>query len=299
MSEQLIITNEQIQNSGEHVMSLAFLDPAYHDTARLMRDMHKAGELVTAVDLDNTLGDARNGWVPGDHQPEPDYDLVMSLRELNKQNGGRTAIITGRPKRFVDSALPGVHLWTATEQGCVIHTPNGTEMSRQAVIHMDLLREAVEVCERKYGGRIEAFKTATMTFEFTQVEGAVRLAPTIANDIEAAIREHDPDQLVEVVSIAKPENCAIEILPSGINKRFALDIMTKRVQVFHNAAWAYFGDNNSDTPVMDKLKANRHHQGFIGWVGAEVPKRYRDYERTIHLREPSDTRQLLRFMIAG
>ena len=226
---------------------------AGRDVALRLLDAHSRQRVAWFFDLDGTLIHAK----PGENAGVPaDTALQDMLNRLSAQSGGAVAVVTGRPRVFVESLLPRRDYASGVEHGAILQeVPQGDWKRRSKVTKetLDRIRAVLEDRIRGIeGAQVEDHKEGTLTVEFTAAAHPEKLA----DELEAAIKAYLAAQGGEPIDVLKavvPGNCVIELLPQGAGKAAAVDHLmasapfTGRIPVF-------CGDSAGDAGAMARVK---------------------------------------------
>lgn len=233
---------------------------------------HQRRGVAWFFDLDGTMITApagENAIVAADR------DLQKMLNRLSVQAGGAVAVITGRPRLFVDSLIPRRNFASGVEHGALLQENNQTDpwqrRSKASKAELDELRA---VLERQISGiagaQVEDHKEGTLTVEFTR---AAR-PDDLADRLEDAIRRHLAQRAaagtatpIDVLRATVPGNYVIELLPAGAGKAPAVDHLMATAR-FAGKIPVFCGDSKGDEAAMMRVRALG---GIAIGVGPKAP----------------------------
>ena len=238
-----------------------------HEKLAQLYARHRGGGVAWFFDLDGTLIHAK----PGENVNVPaDAALQDMLNALTRQSGGALAVITGRPRVFVESLLPARDFASGVEHGAILQdVPQGPWQRRSKVTKetLDNIRAVLEDRIRGIpGAQVEDHKVGTLTVEFTQAADPDRLA----DELEAAIKTFLAAQGGEPIDVLKatvPGNYVIELLPQGAGKAQAVDHLMAAAP-FAGKIPVFCGDSKGDEGAMLRV---RERGGIAIGIGPKAP----------------------------
>jgi trehalose 6-phosphate phosphatase len=234
---------------------------------RSLRALHEAGRLAWFFDLDGTLIHADPGSNLG---VAADMDLQHMLNTLAARSGGAVAVVTGRPRVFVEALLPQRHYPAGVEHGAILQdVPQGPWQRRSKVAQETLDQIRAVLADRIRGiegAQIEREKEGSITIEFTRAADPERLA----DELEAAVKAFLAAQggvPIDVLKAVVPGNCVIELLPQGAGKAHAVDHLMAAAP-FAGRVPVFCGDSAGDEAAMIRV---RQLGGIAIGVGPKAP----------------------------
>lgn len=240
---------------------------AGQDIADRLTGLHGTGGVAWFFDLDGTLIHAK----PGENANVPaDQALQSLLNMLTAQSGGALAVVTGRPRVFVESLLPRRDFASGVEHGAILQEiPQGPWHRRSKVTKetLDRIRSVLEARIRNIpGAQVEDHKEGTLTVEFTAAANPDKLA----DELEAAIKSYLAAQGGEPIDVLKatvPGNYVIELLPQGAGKAAAVDHLMATAR-FAGKIPVFCGDSAGDEGAMQRV---RQLGGIAIGIGPKAP----------------------------
>ena len=237
-------------------------------------------------DADGTL--AR--FEPGNHDKAPHArDVEHILNDLHSNAQGAVAVITGRPKTFIDNAFPFRQFLAAGEHGAYTITPEGNVKFAGQDYDFHRIRSTVEKALDDFlifnGAYVEDHKWATLTLQFTEAANPEQIVDDIKSILEASldgIEQDESDPLRVEVSPA-PGNFVGDILPASACKAKSMDLFMKD-PAFAGKIPVAWGDSNGDSEMFRRAK---ELGGITVGVGPKAPK------SDIHLADPEAVLALL------
>lgn len=227
---------------------------SHKSTADKLAQAHRQGRIAWFFDLDGTLIHAtpgKNAGVPADAA------LTATLNKLTAQAGGAVAVVTGRPRVFVESLLPQRAYPCGVEHGAILQSVAHGPWERRSPLDKATLDKIRAVLEDRIrgiaGAQVEDHKEGTLTVEFTKAAQPEKLA----DELEAAIRAWLARQdglAIDVLKAAVPGNYVIELLPTGVGKAAAVDHLMATAP-FAGKRPIFCGDSKGDEGAMLRVKA--------------------------------------------
>lgn len=237
---------------------------------RLLQE-HNKGRAAWFFDLDGTLIHAK----PGENvNVPPDRTLQAMLNKLADRTGGAVAIITGRPRIFVETLLPLRNYPTGVEHGAILQEkPRGawTRRSKVEKEELDEIRALIEAeIKNIAGAQIEDHKQGTLTVEFTQAANpdalADRLEAQLRTIMQARAARGDRAP-IDILRATVPGNYVIELLPQGVGKAQAVDHLMATAS-FKGKIPVFCGDSQGDEGAMRRV---RELGGIAIGIGPKAP----------------------------
>ena len=223
------------------------------DIALRLLNAHSQRRVAWFFDLDGTLIHAK----PGENAGVPqDADLQDMLNTLSAQARGAVAVITGRPRVFVESLLPRRNYASGVEHGAILQEIPQGEWKRRSKVTKETLDKIRAVLEDRIrgidGAQVEDHKEGTLTLEFTAAANPEKLG----DELEAAVKAYLATQdgaPIEVLKAVVPGNCVIELLPQGAGKAAAVDHLMAAAP-FAGRLPVFCGDSAGDAGAMARVK---------------------------------------------
>lgn len=223
------------------------------DIALRLMNAHVRGRVAWFFDLDGTLIHAK----PGENAGIPaDTALQDMLNTLSAQARGAVAVVTGRPRVFVESLLPLRQYASGVEHGAILQEIPQGEWKRRSKVTKETLDKIRAVLEDRIrgidGAQVEDHKEGTLTLEFTAAANPEKLA----DELEAAVKAYLAAQGGEPIDVLKavvPGNCVIELLPQGAGKAAAVDHLMASPP-FAGRLPVFCGDSAGDAGAMARVK---------------------------------------------
>lgn len=218
-------------------------------------------------DLDGTLIHAepgKNAGIPADPA------LQDMLNKLSARSGGAVAVVTGRPRVFVESLLPQRAYASGVEHGAILQEKPDGPWHRRSQVSKESLDKIRAVLEDRIrgiaGAQVEDHKEGTLTVEFTRAANPEKLG----DELESAIREYlsaHATAPIEVLKAITPGNCVIELLPQGAGKAAAVDHLMASAP-FAGKIPVFCGDSAGDAGAMARV---RELGGLAIGIGPKAP----------------------------
>lgn len=240
--------------------------------------------ITEGFDLDGTMVHAK----PGEHENVPhDPQLEQIFLRRNRQTGGQSYPLTGRPRIFIDNLMPNTETFRATEHGSVLHLPDGTDVYRigdpQIVEEvMKCFNDTRKTLELLQGVQIEDHKTVSGTIGFTHLINPHNLREI---DVEALQRMEDIKNAVvdtlqstidklgikelQVVPTVTPTNAVVELLFEGACKAESIRYARQQGWIKRASTNVFCGDSNGDKSVMEMIASEPG--GIALGVGQSAP----------------------------
>lgn len=235
--------------------------------AATIAERHRRGRIAWFFDLDGTLIHAEPGKNAG---VAADIDLQKLLNALNCQAAGSVAVITGRPRIFVEETLPGRRFGAGVEHGALLQEKlydpwiNRSPLDAQKITSIRaVLQDRIKGVA---GAQVEDHKHGTLTIEFTRAADPERLGDTLATAINEWIATQ-PGLALDVIKAVVPGNCVIEVLPQNLGKASAVDHFMA-LRDFSGKLPVFCGDSEGDRKAMEHVKALG---GFAIGIGPKAP----------------------------
>lgn len=224
-----------------------------HDRMAALAAAHRRVRVAWFFDLDGTLIHAEPGRNDG---IAADVVLQDMLNTLSTQSRGAVAVVTGRPRVFVEGLLPRRDYASGVEHGAILQEiPQGAWARRSKVTKetLDKIRAVLEDRIRGIAGaQVEDHKEGTLTIEFTRAANPEKLA----DELEAAVKAYLDAQggaPIDVLKAVVPGNCVIELLPQGAGKAAAVDHLMASAP-FAGRIPVFCGDSAGDAGAMARVK---------------------------------------------
>ncbi|MBU0800668.1 MAG: trehalose-phosphatase [Alphaproteobacteria bacterium] len=238
-----------------------------HDKLALLLSRHKRGGAAWFFDLDGTLIHVK----PGENANIPaDTDLQHMLNTLTRQSNGAVAVVTGRPRVFVEALIPSRNFASGVEHGAILQEVANGPWHRRSKLEKSALDKIRAVLEERIkgiaGAQVEDHKEGTLTVEFTAAANPDRLA----DELEAAIKAYLASQsglAIDVLKATVPGNYVIELLPQGAGKAQAVDHLMASAP-FAGKIPVFCGDSAGDAGAMQRV---RELGGIAIGIGPKAP----------------------------
>lgn len=237
--------------------------------ARLMHllTVQRRAGVAWFFDLDGTLIHAepgKNAGIPADPV------LEDMLNKLSARSGGAVAVVTGRPRIFVESLLPRRAYASGVEHGAILQDRPDGPWHRRSQVSKETLDKIRAVLEDRIrgiaGAQVEDHKEGTLTIEFTRAANPEKLG----DELEAAVREYLAAHATAPIDVLKaivPGNCVIELLPQGAGKAAAVDHLMAAAP-FAGKIPVFCGDSAGDAGAMARV---RELGGIAIGIGPKAP----------------------------
>jgi trehalose 6-phosphate synthase len=195
-------------------------------------------------DLDGTL-------VPFASSPEkarPDQDTIKLVTDLATLPGITVAIVSGRPKDWLESFFPGDQVFLVAEHGA--HRRGAGAWQKVADLDpapLSALAEALEALARRHPGALLERKTTTVALHYRNVRRGVRgeLLIEAFGIIDQFLAKHPAYERLEGVLVA-------EVRPAAVRKSSAVPWM--REKAGPDARLVAIGDDVTDEHMFQVLE---------------------------------------------
>jgi alpha,alpha-trehalose-phosphate synthase [UDP-forming]/trehalose-phosphatase len=197
-------------------------------------------------DLDGTL-------VPFARTPEearPDSDVVALVEMLANQHGVTMAIVSGRPKDWLETFFPSPHVYLVAEHGAQRRGAGAWEnVAEPDSGPLEELATKLDEIARRHPGALVERKTTTVALHYRQVRRGRRgeLLVEAYGVIDAFVTKHPAFERLEGVLVA-------EIRPAAVKKSSAVGYL--REKAGSGARLLAFGDDVTDEHMFQVLDAN-------------------------------------------
>lgn len=197
-------------------------------------------------DLDGTL-------VPFARSPEearPDADLVRLVDELSILPGVAMAIVSGRPKDWLETFFPSANVFLVAEHGAMRRGAGAWEnVGELDPLPLQELGDRLEALTRRHPGALLERKATTVALHYRQVRRGMRgeLLIEAYGIIDGFIARQPAYERLEGVLVA-------EVRPASVRKSSAVPWLREKAGA--GARLVAFGDDITDEHMFQAIGAN-------------------------------------------